>query len=121
MHRLSEILRIKGAASMAYHPQTNSQTECVNQEVEQFLRLFVHQRQDDWYDWLSIAKFTYNDWLHTLTQTSLYMLNAGQNPRLGLEPIHESQLECVDNFASRIAQAMEEAQPALVKAADNMA
>ena len=49
------------------------------------------------------------------------MLDVGQNPQLGLEPIHESQLESLDNFASRMAQATEEAQAALVKAADNMA
>ena len=64
---------------MAYHPQTDSQTEHVNQEVEQFLHLFVNQRQDDWYDWLSIAKFTYNDQVHASIQTSLFMLNVGQN------------------------------------------
>ena len=34
---LSEILGIKVAASMAYHPQSDSQTKCVNQEVKQFL------------------------------------------------------------------------------------
>ena len=50
MRGLSEILGIKVAALMAYHPQTDGQTERVNQEVEQFLRLFVNQRQDDWYD-----------------------------------------------------------------------
>ena len=61
MRRLSEILGIKVAASTAYHPQTDGQTECVSQEVEQFLHLFVNQRQDDWYDWLSIAEFAYND------------------------------------------------------------
>ena len=65
---------------MAYHPQTDGQTECVNQEVEQFLRLFVNQRQDNWYDWLLIAKLAHNDRVHTLTQTSPFMLNAGQNP-----------------------------------------
>ena len=47
MRGLSEILGIKIAVSTAYHPQTDSQTERVNQEVEQFLRLFVNQRQDD--------------------------------------------------------------------------
>ena len=61
MQGLSEILRIKVAASTAYHPQTDGQTECVNQEVEQFLHLFVNQRQDNWYDWISIAEFAYND------------------------------------------------------------
>ena len=121
MHGLSEILRIKVVASLAYHPQTDGQTECVNQEVEQFLHLFVNQRQDDWYDWLSIAKFAYNDWVHTLTQASPFMLDAGQNPQLGFKPICESRLESLDNFASRMAQAMEEAQAALVKAANDMA
>ena len=80
MRGLSEILGIKVAASMAYHPQTDGQTECVNQEVEQFLRLFVNQRQDDWYDWISIAEFAYNDCVHASTQASLFMLDAGQNP-----------------------------------------
>ena len=61
MQGLSKILRIKVVALMAYHPQMDGQTERVNQEVEQFLCLFVNQRQDNWYDWLSIAKFAYND------------------------------------------------------------
>ena len=90
MRGLSKILGIKVAASTAYHPQTDGQTKRVNQEVEQFLRLFVNQRQDDWYDWISIAEFAYNDQVHASTQASPFMLDAGQNPRLGFEPIHES-------------------------------
>ena len=49
------------------------------------------------------------------------MLDAGQNPRLGFKPIRESCLKSLDNFASRMAQATEEAQAVLVKAADDMA
>ena len=118
---LSEILGIKVAASMAYHPQMDGQTKHVNQEVEQFLHLFINQRQDDWYDWHLIAKFAYNDWVHASTQTSPFMLDAGQNPRLGFKPICESRLESLDNFASRMTQVTDEAQAALVKAADDMA
>ena len=81
---------MKIAASTAYHPQMDGQTEHVNQEVEQFLRLFVNQRQDDWHDWLSIAKFAYNDQVHASTQTSPFMLDMGQNPQLGFEPVRES-------------------------------
>ena len=80
MQGLSEILGIKVAASTAYHPQTDGQTERVNQEVEQFLRLFVNQRQDDWYDWISIAEFAYNDRVHASTHASLFMLDTSQNP-----------------------------------------
>ena len=49
------------------------------------------------------------------------MLDASQNPQLGFEPIHESRLESLDNFTSRMAQATDEARAALVKAADDMA
>ena len=120
MRGLSKTLRIKVMASMAYHLQTDSQTEHVNQEVEQLLCLFINQRQDDWYNWLSIAKFAYNAQVHTLTQTSPFMLDAGQNPQLGFEPIRGSQLESLDNFMSRMALATEKGQAALVKAADDM-
>ena len=61
----------------------DGQTEHVNQEVKQFLHPFMNQRQDDWYNWISIAKFAYNDQVHTSTQTSPFMLNAGQNLWLG--------------------------------------
>jgi len=46
---------------MAYHPQTDGQTERVNQKYEQFLWLFMNQFQDNWHDWLAKAKFAYND------------------------------------------------------------
>ena len=66
MQGLRKILGIEIVASTAYHLQTEGQTECVNQEVEQFLHLFVNQRQDNWYDWLSIAEFAYNNRVHAV-------------------------------------------------------
>lgn len=58
---LNKALGIVTALSTAYHPQTDGQTECMNQDIEQYLRLFVNYRQDDWADWLSIAEFTINN------------------------------------------------------------
>jgi len=121
MRGLSQVLGIKVAASKAYHPQTDRQTERVNQEVEQFLRLFVNQQQDDWYEWVSIAESTYNDRIHASTRSSPFVLDTGQNPQLGFEPVRESQLETLDNFVSRMEQATKEARLALVRAADDMA
>jgi len=34
--------------SMAYHPQTDGQTERINQEVETFLQHYINYQQDDW-------------------------------------------------------------------------
>ena len=36
------LLGIEGNPSMAYHPQTDGQTEHVNQELEQYLQIFVN-------------------------------------------------------------------------------
>jgi hypothetical protein len=121
MRELSKFLDIKIAASTAFHPQTDGQTERVNQEIEQYLRVFVNQRQDDWYDWLALAEFSYNDRIHASTQTSPFMLDTGQHPRLGFEPIRESRLEGFEEFSSRMKKATEEAKAALTKAADDMA
>src|SRR6266481_6093042 len=119
--RLSQVLGIRVAASTAYHPQTDGQTERVNQEVEQFLQLFVNQQQDDWYEWVSIAEFAYNDQIHASTRSSLFVLDTGQNPRLGFKPICKSRLETLDNFTSRMEQVTKEAWSALTQATDDMA
>ena len=74
-------------ASTAYHPQTDGQAECINQEIEQYLRLFVKQRQENWYEWVSLAEFTYNNQIHSSTQMTPFMLDNGQQPRLGVEPV----------------------------------
>uniref|UniRef100_A0A0W0FTJ2 Putative reverse transcriptase-rnase h-integrase n=1 Tax=Moniliophthora roreri TaxID=221103 RepID=A0A0W0FTJ2_MONRR len=58
-------LGIQAGLTTAYHPSANGQTEQANQEIEQFLRLFVSKRQDDWADWLPTAEFVLNSQVHT--------------------------------------------------------
>jgi len=41
MRELNEKLGIRSKLSMAFHPQTDGQTERVNQELEQYLRMFI--------------------------------------------------------------------------------
>ena len=106
---------------MAYHPQTDGQTESVNKEVEQFLQLFMNQCQGDWYEWLSIAEFAYNDQIHASTCSSPFMMDTGQNPWLGIELLRESCLETLNDFASRMEAAMKEVCSTLTRAADDMA
>ena len=43
--------------SMAYHPQTDGQTERINQEVETFLQHYINYQQDDWTKWLAATEF----------------------------------------------------------------
>src|SRR6266446_3412846 len=40
-HNLATLLGVKLTPSTSYHPQTDGQTECVNQEIEAYLHVFV--------------------------------------------------------------------------------
>ena len=46
MRELNEILGIKSKLSMAFYPQTDEQIERINQELEQYLRMFIDHRQE---------------------------------------------------------------------------
>jgi len=54
---LYRLLGIQIFSSTAWYPQMDGQMECVNQELDQFLHLFVNERQDNWYDLLPIVEF----------------------------------------------------------------
>jgi len=49
--------------------------ERVNQELDQFLHLFVNKWQDDWYDLLPIAEFQHNNHVHSVTQQPPFLLD----------------------------------------------
>ena len=119
---LYQRLRIKLAATTAYHPQGDRQTERVNQELEQYLRLFVNQRQDDWTNLLPLADFQYNNHVHASTQHPLFLLESRRLPRMGFEPDQcSSRVESVNEFTERMRSTLEEAKSALAKSKDNMA
>jgi len=46
MQELNRMLGINSKMSMVFHPQTDGQTERVNQKLEQYLRMFINHRQE---------------------------------------------------------------------------
>jgi len=67
MRELNRMLEIKSKLSMAFHPQIDGQTKRVNQELEQYLRMFIDHRQEQWPKWLGMAEFAYNNKMHSST------------------------------------------------------
>jgi hypothetical protein len=119
---LYRLLGIKLALSTAYHPQTDGQTERLNQELEQYLRLFVNERQDNWDDLLPFAEFEYNNHVHSSTQQTPFMVDTGRHPRMGFEPQQpRSKITAVSEFADRMAKGLSEARAALTKSKDEYA
>ena len=105
---------------MAYHPQTDGQTERVNQELEQYLRVFIDHRQEQWPDWLGTAEFSYNNKIHSATKVSLFKVNYSQNPRMGFEGRRKGKYEAAGRFAERMKRIQEKTKAALSKVQEEM-
>ena len=54
---LCRILGIKQNISTAYHPQTDGQSKCTNQSLEQYLRIVCRKDQHTWAEWLPLAQY----------------------------------------------------------------
>ena len=117
---LNNLLGIQTKLSMAYHSQTDGQTERINQELEQYLRAFINHRQEQWLDWLGTAEFTYNNKIYTTTKILPFKANYGQDPRMGFEGRRKGKYEAVGKFVERIKKIQKEAKAALGKAQEEM-
>ena len=116
------LLGVKLAATTTYHHQGDGQMERINQELKQFLHLFINQRQDDWEDLLPFAEFQYNNHIHSATQNIPFFLDTGHIPCMGFELDHcWSHVESINEFKERMEDTLNEAKAALVKSKDNMA
>jgi hypothetical protein len=113
MKELHSLLRIEGNPSTAYHPQTDVQTERINQEVEKFLRMFMNFQQDDWVNWLPLAEFTYNNAVHEATGQTPFFLNKGRHLRtLPMDPLHKARTPA-EEFLQQIDKATKSAEESL--------
>ena len=90
---LTAKLGIKNKMSTAYHPQTDGQTERLNQTLELYLRCYVNYEQNDWVQHLAITEFSYNSAKHTTTGISPFTMIYGFNPDTQHEPLSTNRFE----------------------------
>ena len=57
-----------------FHPQTDDQTECQNQTLETYIRMFDNDEQDDWALLLLMTEFAYNNSIHNVTEYIPFLL-----------------------------------------------
>jgi len=120
MKELNNLLGIQMKLSIAYYPQTNRQTKRVNQELEQYLRVFINHRQEQWPDWLGTVEFAYNNKIHIATKILPFKVDYGQNPRMRFEGRRKGKYEVAGKFVEKIKKIQEEAKAALGKAQEEM-
>ena len=97
---MCQLLGTTRKMSTAYHPQTDGQTERMNQQLEHYLRTYCCYEQTDWAEKLGIAEWTYNTSEHKSHGKSPAYLLLGYDPKgpTGITttgPLSEDALERV--------------------------
>jgi len=69
--KLVHLLEYDIALSTAYHPQTDGESEQVNQQLETDLRIFCQGQPTKWADLLPMAEFSHNSATHSITNQML--------------------------------------------------
>jgi len=66
--------------STAFHPQTDRETERINQVIEDYLQIYSNYEQNDWGEILAMAEFAYSNSNHSPTKISPF------DPKYGYQP-----------------------------------
>ena len=97
--------------------------ERINQELEQYLRLYCNYRQNNWAEWLSIAEFSYNNQIYSSTGRSPFLINLGCHPNTGQDigktmedsPGTEQFLKTIKEIRSKVEEALKKTNAVMKK------
>ncbi|QRW16712.1 Retrotransposable element Tf2 protein [Rhizoctonia solani] len=112
LRALYQRLGIKPSFSSAYHPESDGQTERVNQFIEFYLRSYVAADHSDWTTWLPLAEYAYNNAKHASTGKTPFELVYGRNPVMNPSNVPANVPEA-DEVADTLAREWKEAESAL--------
>ena len=90
---------IRPRTSASFHPQTDGQTERVNQVIEAYLRPYLNKEQDDWTDLLPMAEHSYNNSVTSATRMTPFYANYGRH----LETLNPQRTEVMNPAAHAYA------------------
>jgi len=113
-------LGIKQKLSTAFHPQTDGESERVNQEIEQYLRICGNFQQDDWAALLPIIEFVHNVRPHRSMHKSPFEVWYGFQPTFKPPLYLQTRLQSVDERIKYLEQVRKEVTAALLLAAQEM-
>ena len=112
MQELVKIVGVESRLSTAYHPQTDGQTERVNQQIEAYLRIFCAAHPEDWVKYIPDIEFAHNQLVPQGRNESPFFLMMGYNPRAIPSPRPTSDHPSLEQRLSRLDAARKEATAA---------
>jgi len=113
-------LRIKQKLSTTFHPQTDGESEQVNQVIEQYLHICGNFQQDNWTTLLPIIEFTHNAQPHCSTHRSPFEVWYGFQPTFKPPLQLQTRLQSMDDCIQYLEQICKEVTAALMIVAKEM-
>jgi hypothetical protein len=101
---LGKALDMKLHFTSGYHPEGDSQTERVNQTLEQYLRVYCNYQQDNWSKLLPLAEFAYNNAPSATIGISPFYTNKGYRLNLTVHPKWDLTSSRARDFAVNLDQ-----------------
>ncbi|KAJ3690878.1 hypothetical protein LUZ61_020042 [Rhynchospora tenuis] len=118
---LMEKLGVKLNMGTAYHPQTDGQTERVNQCIEGYLRSMACTQPKKWNRWIPLAEWWYNTNYHCSIKTSPFQALYGYvPPQLPLGTPPRCIVQAVDSWMKERHMALLQLKENLRKAQERM-
>ncbi|GJP52473.1 hypothetical protein CLOM_g11582, partial [Closterium sp. NIES-68] len=111
---LMSLLGTKLAMSSAYHPQTDGQTERLNQIVEQLLRAACKDEISKWDLHLPVLEFAYNNTTHGATGQTPFFLCYGRHPLTPQKPTASATVQPAHDFITTMHQLWDRTHKRLV-------
>ena len=97
---LGKALQMELHYTSGYHPEVDGQTECANQTLEQYIRIYMSYQQDDWAPLLPIAEFAYNNAPNDSTGISPFFTNKGYHPNITVYPEYNLASDRAQDFVT---------------------
>lgn len=113
---LFDKLGTKLKPSTAYHPETDGQTERINQTLEQILRCVIEENGGEWDQYLGAVELAYNTSTSATTGRSPFEIVFGRVANVPLSLTADTQLPRINEFLGSFHELWESTRQRILKA-----
>ena len=106
---LAGLLQYNMALSSAYHPQTDGEIKCYNQELKTYLHIFCEEKPQKRLELLSMAEFTHNTTIHLVIGKFPFFLIM-ENELQSNPPLRRTFLPALEQWHNQIEDTQKEAK-----------